>query len=100
MVSWFAPPSAATHACHHWRNIRIIPMGETLHASTGAGSLDAPETGRRGVDASEFDAVVDLDVLGDEPRTLVDRELFFGTIGIDPEAGPTVALVLRGLKRV
>jgi hypothetical protein len=53
-----------------------------------------------GWSASGFDAVVDLSVLGDESGTLVDSELFARTIGIDPEAGPSVALVLRVPKRV
>src|SRR5665213_2190346 len=63
-------------------------------AQLGAGRVGC------GRSASEFDAVVDLSVLGDEPGTLVDSELFAGTIGIDPEAGPSVALLLRVQKRV
>jgi hypothetical protein len=51
-------------------------------------------------DASEFDAVVDLGVLGNESGTLVDSEFLTGTIGIDPEAGPPIALTLRVPKRV
>ena len=63
-------------------------------AHVGAGRVGC------GWSASEFDAVVDLGVLGDEPGALVDSELFARAIGVDPEAGPSVALVLRGPERV
>lgn len=98
----------ATGSAHHQPETRsrtIPPSMAIAHvderqrdpptdAQFGAGRVGC------GWGASEFDAVVDLGVLGDEPGTLVDSELFARTIGIDPEAGPSVALVLSVPKRV
>lgn len=85
---------------------RTIPLSTTT-ADVDERQRDPPTDAQFGAGrvgcgcgASEFDAVVDLGVLGDEPGTFVDSELFARTIGIDPEAGPSVALVLSVPKRV